>query len=414
MHLRLEGGMLKYIRWVLVFLLLLFLPIIIGWLLPEPTDPTAGRAECPHKWELHRMLNSGPATSPIRNIPEFHDCQRFILADGNREIRYDSLYAIFASFQLAALEGRLDSLAQVYGAGGRALPAAEIYSESGTYPSLGIKTTFSCLFVFHASDWKAVMVPEPNDNSDCISPEDPSKLRGTPLEVRRSEFAKLTDQDYPPVARWDWDTVNLKQYIGIKCGAGWCEIGEPGFVSSPGYPDDLSRPTEFRKTRVVKGWYDEQWLATVKAGKVEPTRIRGTIFPDMALGTYNAKSDFQWVPVAHVAVDGPPAEYKTKFNFDKAAPESPTLNTISMCYGSRYQCLGALYAWWPWLKPMCGSGDQWYDRTVALDGSSKFRCVTQRPAPNAVAEVPATTRWRWLASDETSWKRCMLGCCESH
>jgi hypothetical protein len=46
----------------------------------------------------------GPA-GPITNIPEFHDCQRFVAREGPA---FDSLFAIFASF-------RLDSVTQALG-----------------------------------------------------------------------------------------------------------------------------------------------------------------------------------------------------------------------------------------------------------------------------------------------------------
>lgn len=40
-----------------------------------------------------------PLSGPITNIPEFHDCQRFLSDDGSQ---FDSLFAIFASFTLDA------------------------------------------------------------------------------------------------------------------------------------------------------------------------------------------------------------------------------------------------------------------------------------------------------------------------
>jgi len=390
------------------------LPFLIDWIIGTPRDPTLDRRECPHHWEFKR-LPPQPIASPITDIPEFHDCQRFILADNARQLRYDSLYAIFASFRLDTLEAMLDTLDAEFGTGRRAMAAAEVYTEGGRYDALGIKTNYSCLYLFRRPGWRALMVPVPQpDNPSCDEPIDPGTLSGRELEVRRTSFPGFHDDDYPPVARWDWDTVNLQQYIGIKCGVAWCEVGNPGFISSDSYPDSPAKPIEFRRTRVIKGWYDEQWLATASGGAPQPTRVKGTIFPDQALGELNSPTSFFSKPaVAHIALTGNEADYKTKFNLDPASVTGAGLNTMLLCYGSRFKCLGL---WWhlnPWLSPRCGPGSQWYATIIGTDGSKKNKCVTQRPAPTGI-HVPATSRWRWLATDETTWKRCTEGCCEVH
>ena len=395
-------------------------PLVVLAILPlidlrvsEPQDPTLNRRECPHEWKLRRT-GSGPATSPIANIPEFHDCQRFIVRkDGT--LKYDSLYAIFADPQLDSLDRRLntlDSLAQKRG--DNALAAAEIYTGHGQYSPLGIKTDYSCLYLFHHYDanpgWRAILVSESTPNFRCGGEVNPGALSGKELAVRFTTFPGVfKDEDYPPVARWDWDSVNLKQYIGIKCGSAWCEIGESGFVSSEAYSADHSLPREFRRTRMIKGWYDEQWLATVAEGTVQPTRIKGTIFPDENLGKYDNMAGFSSKPpVAQIAIGGPATDYKNKFNLDPAPVGGTHLNTMTMCQGSKFSCLG--WPFWQWPKN-CKTG--WYATIVALDGSKRHKCVTRWPAPAGI-HVWATARWRWLANDETTWKRCAEGCCEVH
>jgi Bacterial Ig-like domain (group 2) len=48
-----------------------------------------------------------PAPGPITDIPEFHDCQRFVTEDGTQ---FDSLFAIFATFRMDRVVSRLSWL----------------------------------------------------------------------------------------------------------------------------------------------------------------------------------------------------------------------------------------------------------------------------------------------------------------
>jgi len=409
----------SWVKWIASVLALVVIgPWLIWWLFFSHTpDPTAGRRECPHTWRFKEgravVSSSRPTASAITNIPEFHDCQRFIVTDKRTgRAVYDSLYAIFASPVLDTLDEVLDSLDHQDGPGKWAFPAAEIYTEGGSYPALGIKTTFSCLFLFRDTDWRAILAPEPDSEPDCDTPKETKTVSGTQLEVRRQAYPGFNDRDYPPVARWDWDSGASIQYIGVKCGVGWCEVGKKGFTSSPTYDAPAGLANEIRRTRIIKGWYDEQMLATVSSGAVTPTPVRGTIIPDPRLGEWTSKTDFgTWKHVASVAVDGPPGTYKPKFNFDQASPTSDHLNELYFCYGSRLKCLGVAYFLWP-ISPVCGGGDRYYEKVVAVDGSKKFKCVTYFDASEI--RIPGTARWRWLASDETTWKRCPEGCCETH
>ena len=46
------------------------------------------------------------APGPITDIPEFHDCQKFVVRDPDGRQRFDSLYAIFAAFKLDTIAPR--------------------------------------------------------------------------------------------------------------------------------------------------------------------------------------------------------------------------------------------------------------------------------------------------------------------
>lgn len=94
------------------------------WGSPHTPAPTLiERPECPTTWGptipwldqrqtvSERRLPPGgiPGAGPITNIPEFHDCQRFLSADG---VRFDSLFAIFSFYRQDSIVGALgwDSL----------------------------------------------------------------------------------------------------------------------------------------------------------------------------------------------------------------------------------------------------------------------------------------------------------------
>ncbi|MGH7658751.1 MAG: hypothetical protein ACREL6_11000, partial [Gemmatimonadales bacterium] len=325
------------IWWVLLLVLLALL--LLGWCGatrgPGPLDQSQ-RRECPHDWGERKLVSGSSLVGPIADIPEFHDCQRFIVEGVGEKLRYDSLFAIFASFKLDTLGQALDSAEE--GQGKIALGGALIYTIGGRYPALGIKDEYTCLYLFHDpadSHWRAVTVPDPT--AECVR-MDPDVLAGAgkELEVRPITWKEFTaNEDYPPVARWDWDSVHREQYIGIKCGLAWCEVGDSGFVSSPSYRVDPSEPYKLRRTHMIKGWYDEQLLAEPgPGGNARPTKTRGTLFPDAALNDHDAtKGDFQtsnWVPVATLAMEDPLPVYKTRLNIDQALPTG-SLNRMSLC-----------------------------------------------------------------------------------
>ena len=121
-----------------------------------------------------------------------------------------------------------------------------------------------------------------------------------------------------------------------------------GVTSSPTYdaPEGLSK--EIRRTRIIKGWYDEQLLATVSSGKVEPTTVRGTITPDPRLGEWTSNTDFKtWKHVASVAVDGAPGNTNKNSISIRCLQPALTRTSCTSCYGSRLKCLGIAYFLFP-------------------------------------------------------------------
>lgn len=384
---------------------------------PSPMPgPHPGRPECPHDWDFKKGQMA--LVGPTINVPEFHDCQRFIVYSDTGAV-YDSLYAIFAARGLDTLDTTL-SLLDTAGSGKVALAAAEVYAE-GVYPPLGIRAMFSCLYLFRVDGvWNARMVPQGRAERDCSLPVDATTLAGPTLLVRRYPSPKFADSDFPAVARWDWDSLHHWQTIGLKCGRAWCEVGPTGFETTRPPVLFVGAGTQkLRRTRMIKGWYDQQFLADTGAdGTVKPSRIWGTIWPDSGLDDADTVRAFRrgsWVRVAQVALEdrsgvvGTANPYKTRMNLDLTNATGP-FNTISLCRGTRAQCH-------PDLTTLCDGDGQWWGRVddATNDGSpARYLCTVRRAHDALAYHVPGSARWRWLATDETTWKRCDAGCCELH
>jgi hypothetical protein len=368
----------------------------------------------------------------IATIPEFHDCQRFI---GPGE-QYGSLYAIwvregldntvFPSRGGGGIPGRADSVGEVrgrihYGVGDSivmvtgvrtdsvGVAVALVWSDSLPYQPLGIQRGFNCLYLYDPPAWKATMVPVgEQQNCNRVRNVDPRGV-GTPLNVRPVRARPFLNADYPPVARWDADQRG-RYFIGIKCAAAWCEIGN-NIGTSPSYPG--------HRTRRVRGWYDEQYLAvSSQSGPGRPTRILGTIIPDSLLDRYigaGFPAD-TFVTVAWTALttgpgkpDPDPADlqaYKTKFNFD-AASVGDSMNQIQFCRGSKAACIPADEP----KPPPCPPADTLWARIISgKTKATEYHCVTHTKHPGV--QIPGVVRWRWLANDEQGWVSCPNGCCK--
>ncbi len=459
----------RWVRWTSVVAAIAFLGTtgtagLYSW---NPSSARAslptGRPECPQD-SIHLPVHADQSTTTfvtrisvapnIANVPEFNDCQAFVDGTGNKYLRDPkgeaALFAIFASETLDRLEFRLDSVA-----GNRRLPtnytdiyglsAAEIYSFEKDYPALGIKGGFNCLFLKRSFDsngiatWHALMVAVGSAEPTCGSKFDsnPSVTTTTRLQVRvRPNPAGLSSTDVPAVARWDWDRERREHYIGIKCGRQWCEVGRDGFVASQFYAVSSPSPL-FQRTRMIKGWYDEQRLAVQQGtGPAEVSPLRGTIYPDSAidgLEGFGSSSPFtnHWLPAAYVQIHPDPtaaaaaAIYEARFNF-AVTPDGTQMNLIYLCSGSAAECFSH-YG----MKPtsvafvdkceqqaqVLGDGPPWWARVVrggVAPGYVTFKCVTRRAHGTKVPHIPGAARWRWMVEDEGTWMRCLQGCCEKN
>ena len=398
--------------------------------------------ECPVSWTVPWGKDSyAPAPSgefglikQITNIPEFHDCQKLLTRQGQE---YGPLVAIFAAYDLETLETRLDSLesvdsiAQPTVYGRTSLAAALILNLGERYPSLGILPGFSCVYLWRKpvdKDWKAQIVWVNNDERRCLDTIAPPSGNGNLTLYRDQAKGFRLNKQYPAVARWDWDQSTNQQYIGIKCGQAWCEIGNSVFVRQPAY---LPAPTVYTSTEQVlriKGWYDDQRLAEPdKVGTLRPGKARGIVIPDPSLGTRTmaeySSTPRTFLPVAYIALSRKSEYYKRKLNLDMTPAGAPlgSLNRLSFCRGTRADCLPVDVAKPP--PPVCDlknangtlADSAWWGRIdPANGGASRYTCAYRmdHTAQVGIGKLPATARWRWLLNDETIWKECVTGCCQ--
>lgn len=391
-----------------------------------------------------------PLSGRIADIPEFHDCQEFVVRRAwylfwRPAWEYDHLYSIFASFGLDSLWRDLhsgDTLTLPSGATVRTVPVATIYSDGGTYPQLGIRPGFNCLLLYRQppnnappdTGWGAKMIPLGTADSSCLAGDVDENDPGTLLQVRASSLSSLTAADYPAAARWDWDPVHSEQYIGIKCVAAWCQVGRTGFDTSASYTGPPLpfkpigtvgfTPAELTRVTAIKGWYDEQRLAASGTAGLQPSAMRGMLFPNPDIhglkkipDMYNSK----WVQVGFAVVFG--GDYH-KWNMRQR------VNEILLCHGSVLACAvptnqppeppttmlltSCATGWWAKVVPYL---------TAATTGQPRYFCLkladhtADLAALNAaynnlfISSIPGTARWRWLLKDEGTWHGCLGSSC---
>lgn len=353
-----------------------------------------------------------PNAGAISGIPEYHDCQKLGMGI---PARYWTLAGIFA----------YEALGTLYTGGGAPSTlraAAEIVAFEGSYRPLSIELGFNCLYLWQESGaWSARIFSAGGDPSLCAQEMGKwTAAAGHDLQVQAEAVPDMRDEDYPPVARWEWDPSAGEQFIGIRCGANWCSVRRPdggpgrfperGPAALPPPATGLTGlpPARWDRARLVRGWYDEQRLAlpTASPGQLMISEIVGTILPHPELGARKDAADYagNWKEVARVIID--PAtgveHYQTKLGLQ------PGLNVIEMQQVSALPDDPALAE--------CKQDDDglfWLAR-VSLEGRQpSLRCVERiiHPESPTRGAAPGTARWRWDPNDEKTWVTCPKGCC---
>lgn len=503
--------------------------------------------ECPENWgsfplyedsgskryrprEVDRLFSTGPGgqvtfnppngqlplSGPQTSIPEFNDCQKFISRSDPG--KFDSLYAIFAAFQVDSVTRQLGwhtlawssnspnivtvsstgqitavaagialvtaqsmtsatlkavlsvtvvpgppssggapvyiastpavvittgSTRQAFAEFGTETPmpraAATIYTYGPGYDPLGIGPNFSCLFVFfdQSSKLRARMVKVGDLQSVgpklCIDGVNPFDPNAKDLDIRRTVVDLPTlnqDSLYPAVARWDWDPKTQKHYIGITCGEGWCEIGEPGFVPAPSSSVVTASSEAESKVLMVKGWHDQQILAFKKSSDSElvPSNLSGTVIPnpDLAAQPWSQTGPGGWHLAAYVILQDlsgvATAERRKYLDSLNLSPVSPgtalsKANRLSYCYGTKEKCVLdptiLKNECESWVERVFFNVHRWWVKIDAASGGSNVFCVTRRSHPDHNYQIPATARWRWILKDDSIWTECIRGCCQT-
>lgn len=370
---------------------------------------------------------SMPLVRDIANLPEYHDCQRFVVPNprATRDTtlpkeRYGPLVAIWAASKVDTLFGR-DSATDAM-----PTPVAVIYNfeRAASYDTLGIAPGFSCLYLWKAMGWHARIVPLGSTPAGCEERRVSERALsiGKDLPVRPAPLDRgLTPEDVPAVARWDWDDKHGTQYIGIRCGDKWCEVGPKGFAPSagvgssgmtpeelrlaiepiPGVTDPKGTAREVTRLVTVKGWYDQQAMDLRDAsGKPVLTDVRGTVLPHPALARVPDDAYRQrWVPVAYLHVTA---------DYPGVVPLEKGINRLALCEGSLADC--GIPSTPTCKAPGTGAGPTWWARVTSPSGAVAFRCITKRD--HAGMAIPAAAaRWNWHEYDATTWIKCQQGCC---
>ncbi len=380
-------------------------------LLPPSRSLPITMTECPnHNFTDSLLLdplgNTRAAFTSVKygDIPEFHDCQKLVLANAN-DLEYGPTVGIFVT---------TDSTKDVQSPPSPSSPVVAIVAhlDGPDYSSLGIYKGVNCLFVFSsAAGLNASMVGPISRDETCrvaadgtpiLAEADKPKAHVTPLWVMNNSI-QPSGQDVPEVARWDFDSANKRNSIGVKCGDRWCEIGANSAMQTTVM---ISNP-DGNPVRAVKGWYDQQRLAEPDSKGMTISEVTGTIVPVAGLDALGQDDFVKFLDVATATVD-------KAYSMGLEAGD----NTVALCSGTLTTCAGPGAVLdqpckpqpeWPVVGAL-SPATEWWARITAPSGRVTYRCVLRHH--HGALAVPGTARWRWTADDEPMWVRCTLGCCQ--
>jgi hypothetical protein len=303
--------------------------------------------------------------------PTTNDCQR-LSRPGGPHGQYGPLaYLLPYSQVLDTLSAERLDVADV-------LVASIVVEASGNqnaYPQLHLMVGVNCAYLRGRGNSLRVRILRLGVNAKC---HPNAATNGAPqLSVYVHNVAL---PDVPSVGRWEEGMVGAttQPYFGIRCPAGWCEVGPASLVREP--PLASGGP----KQRRIKGWYDRQVLAHIDDnGQLVRSGVVGSIIPDENLGTYEV-ADFQagWLPVAMIEMGATLLKYETTFGLKQGR------NRLDLMIDATGRWRGRITA---------DTGEQFAVEIVPAH-------LHHNPA--------AVARWGWWENDETMWVRCAYGCCQ--
>lgn len=306
-------------------------------------------------------------SAPYMAENEVHDCQKLISGD-----TLGSLVALL-----------VDTLRVRTGEAANGVFADIMSYDAKPYPQLGITPNLNCLWILegdeeNGSDWKAA-VRKPQGSS-CMYEKFDSTPNTVALQVRRMKIPG--GGEYPSTGRWMWDSIAHQQFIGIRCGDAWCEIGA----------QDFHTDTVLSGSAEIPGWYDEQFLTYVPTGgTLTLSHIFGRIEPMPGLGNRGQIHSSGGATVARLkfyGVDQPAMNaFGRKFDFDS------TKMKTNLKFRIRVKAPGDT------VFEFEGDKGLW-------PGKIRYNALTQHAGKRIV-------RWAWSDKDEMAWFPCEVGCCRT-
>lgn len=314
-------------------------------------------------------------------IPEYHDEQSFPIP-GNAFGPYAYLYA-------SPYIGGFTRASQIAEQGSQGTLAAIVYVEAPAnsalpqpYDNLHLKGGINCVWLAtnHAGTVWSSSVSQGNTPAGCV--------RGMAAQLvvyRFSHPATLRFDDFPAAARFGRAAVSGQPLLGVKCLAGWCEMGPIG--ERPANPGAIG-PRERR----VRGWHDEQTLGLADAAGVVRPSFSATIVPEPNLDAKTEMSFANWTNVARIRLTANP-------------PPNTKYERWGLRSGVNVFAIQRLAA------------GTWRASVIPSTGASAgVRHIWLKPVTREVhydAVVPGTARFRWMSGDDGVWVPCGQACCSA-
>jgi hypothetical protein len=320
--------------------------------------------------ELEGFLVSAPYVA----ANELHDCQRLVVPGEQTPLELGPLTALYVN---------RDSLEGLNTGSGAGVVAEIINYDTVSYSTLGIQPGLNCLWVEPgASDdgtgWRAAVRQAP-DGATCAT-ADFDGAPSTALDVHRLQHGGSV---YPSTGRWMWDGADSiqSQYIGIRCGDGWCELGPSGFTPTGSIADSSEVP----------GWFDEQYISYGPGNSLQVSEIWARLEPTDSIWLTDDPATFDTPRGIHVMTivfqggnsTGPG---RTAYHNKLGLPPGLDRHEIRM----RTRMVSGTYEW------------------EAKSPGSGWTRISRLPYTHGVT---GSVRWLWLYDDEGGWLPCDRGCC---
>ena len=321
-------------------------------------------------------------------IPEFQDVQRFIQRDTvqgpvmTTRSSYGPIVQTVASPTMATYT-HTSQFTELYLLAAVAYVWDQPEAMKLPYTRLRLLKGLNCVFLKHSSaaGWGARTVHV--DGAHCPTSQ-ADIAAAPPIPVTTDDSAEAPGT-IPAVARFvqSGDTAT---FLGVRCGALWCNIGASSPREIPPPSHLLASPPSTAQAR-VKGWFDEQQLGVPSSDGLGITPAAfATVIPVAGLKAITA-GQFQasYQPVAKVFVSDTMSKYQSRMGFSKG------WNTIAIS-GSE-------------------ASPNWTAEVTDARGRKRYLYVHR--FPHTIGSIPGTARWAWTwrDKDEWVWVACLVGCC---